>query len=116
MSDEDERMSDRGKRWATELDEEDTENSKSDTTDESDESSNQWVSADSVKSEYPARQFYLNDELIERLDDEYKRLQYVADFDFGKDRHYYPAVVLAGLEALEEREGDEFRELLERLE
>jgi len=94
----------------------DDENSKSETSSDSSESSDKWVSADSVKSEYPARQFYLNDELIDRLDDEYKRLQYVADFDFGKDRHYYPAVVLAGLEALEDKEGDEFRELLERLE
>ena len=109
------KMTDRGKRWATELDESD-ENSKSEQSSESDESSNQWVSADSVKSEYPARQFYLNPELIDRLDDEYKRLQYVADYDFGKDRHFYPTVVLAGLERLESLEGEEFEELLERLE
>ena len=114
----DDRMTDRGKRWATELDEDDESSKSGESDDRSDssDSSDNWVSADSVKSEYPARQFYLNPELVDRLDDEYKRLQYVADFDFGKDRHFYPAVVLAGLEALEDMEGEEFQELLERLE
>jgi len=87
-----------------------------DTRDKSDESGDRYVSVENVKSAYSARAFYLNEDLRESLDDEYNRLQYEADIEFGKDRHYYPAVVLAGLQQLEQMEGDEFKELLERLE
>lgn len=76
-----------------------------------------WVSAQNVKQEWENVLMYLPDDTVRSdLNDGWSRAQLNYDLDIKKTRHYYPAVVLAGLEALEDMPQDEFEQLLEQIE
>lgn len=76
-----------------------------------------WVSAQNVKQEWDNVLMYLpNGTVRSDLNDGWSRAQLNYDLDIKKTRHYYPAVVLAGLDALEDMPQDEFEALLERIE
>lgn len=73
-------------------------------------------SAMNVKKAWNAKSFYLPDDLENELTKTYKRLDLELDDDLDnlkKTRHFYPLVVQAGLERIEELERNE---LLERIE
>jgi hypothetical protein len=94
------------------------ENDKSDSKDmQSQTSSNDKTSqkVKNVKTEWTATSVYLPDDLDEDLGRTYKRLDLDLDAElsqFKKTRHYYPLVVAAGLDALDDMEKEEIVALL----
>lgn len=71
-----------------------------------------------VKTEWTATSVYLPDGLDEDLGRTYKRLDLELDEEldqFKKTRHYYPLVVAAGLEALDDMDQEEIVALLEEI-
>lgn len=76
-----------------------------------------WVSSQNVKQEWENVLMYLPDDPIRSdLNDGWSRAQLNYDLDIKKTRHYYPAVILAGLEAIEDMPQDEFEEILDQIE
>jgi len=76
-----------------------------------------WISAQNVKQEWDNVLMYLPDDTVRSdLNDGWSRAELNYDLDIKKTRHYYPAVVLAGLKALEDMPQDEFEQLLEQIE
>lgn len=67
-----------------------------------------------VKEEWNGGYFYLPDDLDDRLGSEYARLVYECKREFNwepdKNRHYYPVVVAAGLDAIEDMDAEAFRD------
>lgn len=91
------------------------------TTDQSAQSAGNAWNVESVKDAWRGMTAYLPDELRERLDDEYRRVDYelsgeVGDEQLRKDRHYKPLVIALGLERIEEMDGEELEEFIERME
>lgn len=70
-----------------------------------------------VKTEWNTFTFYLDDELSNRLNRLYKKLDWQLadehDVTLSKTRHYYPLVVWLGLEQLESLDSKEIKERLE---
>lgn len=102
-----------------EADDQDDTHAESDQSDEPAENDtndqSEW-NVDNVKNAWNANTVLLPETLDERFDDEYERLNWQTDGEFKKDRHYKPLVVYLGLEALEDKEGEEVSALLERME
>lgn len=81
------------------------------------DSRDQWVSAQNVKDEWDNVLMYLPPDTVRSdLNDGWSRCQLNYDLDLKKTRHYYPAVLLAGLEAIEDMPQEEFEQLLEQIE
>lgn len=76
--------------------------------------------AKNVKKEWNAKSVYLPDEIEQSLSRTYKKLDWQLDEDEGisikKTRHYYPLIIMLGLEQLESMESTEVKERLEVLE
>lgn len=76
--------------------------------------------AKNVKKEWNAKSVYLPDEIERSLSRTYKKLDWQLDEDEGisikKTRHYYPLIIMLGLEQLESMESKEVKERLEVLE
>jgi hypothetical protein len=75
--------------------------------------------AKNVKKEWNAKSIYLPDDMNSHLSKAYKRLDLELDDEidqFKKTRHFYPLVISAGLERLEEMESNEVLESMERIE
>ncbi|WP_135807316.1 hypothetical protein [Halorussus marinus] len=70
---------------------------------------------ENVKQEWNGVSFYLPDELVDPMNDEWSRLNYVADGDYKKDRHFKTLVVLLGMERMVDMEGEELDERIERM-
>lgn len=76
-----------------------------------------WVSAQNVKQEWENVLMYLPDSTVRsELNDGWSRCQLNYNLDLKKTRHYYPAVLLAGLDAIEDMSQEEFEALLEEIE
>ncbi|WP_458210670.1 hypothetical protein [Haladaptatus sp. NG-SE-30] len=90
--------------------------SEHDETDGTDEQSK----AESVKDARVGTYMYLPEDQRSKLNFRYKELNLTYERSFGeeleKNRHFYPLVVQAGLEALDGLDGEELRERLSRLE
>lgn len=76
--------------------------------------------SESVKDARVGTYMYLPEEQRGELNFRYKELNLTYERSFGeeleKNRHFYPLVVQAGLEALDGLDGEELRERLVRLE
>ena len=76
--------------------------------------------AKNVKKEWNAKSVYLPNEIERFLSRTYKKLDWQLDEDEGisikKTRHYYPLVIMLGLERLESMESTEIKDRLEELE
>ena len=84
------------------------------------ESEKKAQKAKNVKKEWNAKSVYLPDELEQSLSRTYKKLDWQLEEDEGisikKTRHYYPLIVMLGLEELEGMESMEIKDRLEVLE
>ena len=84
------------------------------------ESEKKAQKAKNVKKEWNAKSVYPPDELEQSLSRTYKKLDWQLDEDEGisikKTRHYYPLIVMLGLEELENMESMEIKDRLEVLE
>lgn len=90
------------------------ENSQSD----SHQSSQKSQKTQNVKKEWNVRSFYLDDELDRELTTTFKRLDLEiseadTDIELKKTRHYYPLLIMLGLERLEEMDITEITDRLE---
>ena len=75
--------------------------------------------AKNVKKAWNAKSIYLPDDLDGQLSKAYKRLDLELDDEIDqlkKTRHFYPLVISAGLERLEQMERNELLESIERIE
>lgn len=75
--------------------------------------------AKNVKKAWNTKSIYLPDDLDSQLSKAYKRLDLELDDEIDqlkKTRHFYPLVINAGLERLEEMERNEVLESMERIE
>jgi hypothetical protein len=82
-------------------------------------SSRNASSAVNVKKEWNAKTVYLSDDLDDQLAKAFKRLDLDLDDDLEnlrKTRHFYPLIVQAGLEGIEEMERNEVLERIEGIE
>jgi hypothetical protein len=91
------------------------ENADSDANDGSDLPAGSAWNVENVKQAWKGLTVYLPDEVDSEVDDEWSRLNYVADGDYKKDRHFKPFLVRLGLERMAEMEGEELDERIERM-
>ena len=68
------------------------------------------------KDAWGSKLIHLPDELLDPVDNEFKRLSYECDWDVKKERHYYPVVVARGVEAVQEMSAAEFTDAVGSLE
>jgi len=77
------------------------------------------MKAKNVKKAWNAKSIYLPDSLDSQLSKAYKRLDLELDDDidqFKKTRHFYPLIISAGIDQLEDLERKEILERIERIE
>jgi len=101
--------------------EENTMNADTAEPDQSAQSSENAWNAESVKDAWRGMTVYLPEELRDRHDDEYRRVDYELSGEVGgeqlrKDRHYKPLVIALGLERIEEMDGEELEAFIDRME
>jgi len=71
-----------------------------------------------IKEAWTAKSVYLPDELQDELGKAYKQLDLDLDDDleqFEKTRHFYPLLIMEGIERVESMESNELLERLERV-
>lgn len=105
-------------RVASRFDDENSESSKPEEDDKRDKSVKRAWRAQNIKesNEWTAMQFVLPDELVDSLDDEWRRIQYeLGDDDLQKDRHYKPLVVQTALRTLQEMDDEQLEAAFEDL-
>lgn len=105
-------------RVASRFDHDDDQEAEVDDSNEGETQSGGSKSTTNVKESWTAKSIYLSDDLDAALTREYKRLDFELDDDLAtlrKTRHFYPLVVEAGLEALEEMKREELIERIERI-
>lgn len=124
MTDRDERgrdVKDRlSKRFEKDKEDESDKPDSKDKSSKNDMNAQQTQRVENVKEAWNSKMVYLPDELNDPVDEEYERLRYECgrnlDWKPKKNRHYYPVVVMDGVETIREMDSDTFRTRVEELE